>query len=123
MRDPPARRSPAAQKSCAFLLSILAGAGSLAAAAELNLDAVAVHLHIGNRDPAVPLHANAFFLEEFGQILEVDPTIVQTLVSFGIDIQIEPVLVGRHIQKRFDILAEQGLAQGGLFLFGGGGHE
>ena len=105
-------RAASAFVACALLLSVFARAASLSASSQLNLDAVAVDFDVGDGDPFIAFDANAFFLEEFAEVFQVDAAVVEALVRLGIEVEIEAFLVGGQIERALYIFAEEEPAEG-----------
>ena len=104
-------RAAGALESRAFFRGILACSTAFAASAEVNLNAVAVDLYVGNRDPVVAFNADTLFLEKFGQVFEVEAAVIEPLVGFGVHVDVYAILVSRHIEKGLYVLAQESLGQ------------
>ena len=114
-------RAAGAFVACALLLSVFAGAASLTAAAQLDLDAVAVDFDVGDGNPFVALDADAFILEEFAEVLQVDAALVESFVGLGVEVEVETLFVGGQVEEGLHIFAEEKLAEGDFCLLAGGG--
>ena len=93
-------------ESRAFLRSVLAGSAALAAAAEVNLNAVAVNLYVGDGDPLVAGNADTLVLEKLGQVLKVEAAVIEALVGFGVYIDVDTILIRRHVEEGLHVLAQ-----------------